>query len=169
MKQDGIKRAIWLCDFGLQFLFRMPAVSRRYCAGAKRSGSGRARGGQAAGVLQSSGIHRGDGGAGAGRAAGVPADARENIQIVYIAHSIPLSMANTCDYVRQLEEVRRLVSARLGIKMTLSCIRAAAARRDSLAGARHSGLPARGEGKNLASGGGACADRLYLRSHGSAV
>jgi len=45
----------------------------------------------------------------------VPADARPNIQIVYIAHSIPLSMANTSDYVRQLEEVRKLVSARLGV------------------------------------------------------
>ncbi len=43
------------------------------------------------------------------------ARARENIQIVYVAHSIPLSMANTCDYVRQLEEVRKLVSAGLGI------------------------------------------------------
>src|ERR1700687_5260417 len=45
----------------------------------------------------------------------VPADTRENVQIVYTAHSIPLSMANTCAYVRQLEEVRKLVSARLGI------------------------------------------------------
>ncbi len=45
----------------------------------------------------------------------VPADARQNIQIVYIAHSIPLSMANTCDYVQQLEEVRKLVSTRLGV------------------------------------------------------
>ncbi len=45
----------------------------------------------------------------------IPADARQNAQIVYIAHSIPLSMANTCDYVRQLEEVRGLVSARLGV------------------------------------------------------
>ena len=45
----------------------------------------------------------------------VPAGARQNIQIVYIAHSIPLSMANTSDYVRQLEEVRKLVSARLGV------------------------------------------------------
>jgi protoporphyrin/coproporphyrin ferrochelatase len=44
----------------------------------------------------------------------VPDDARQNIQIVYTAHSIPMSMANTCDYVRQLEEVRKLVSARLG-------------------------------------------------------
>jgi ferrochelatase len=45
---------------------------------------------------------------------GVPADARENAQIVYLAHSIPLSMANTSDYVVQLEEVRRLVSEALG-------------------------------------------------------
>ena len=45
----------------------------------------------------------------------VPADARQNIQIVYIAHSVPLSMANTCDYVRQLEEVRNLVSPKLSI------------------------------------------------------
>jgi ferrochelatase len=45
----------------------------------------------------------------------VPADARKNIQVVYIAHSIPLSMANSCDYVQQLEEVRRLASAGLGI------------------------------------------------------
>ena len=42
-------------------------------------------------------------------------DQRQNIQIVYTAHSIPVSMANTSDYVRQLEEVRQLVSARLGI------------------------------------------------------
>ncbi len=45
----------------------------------------------------------------------IPARTRQNVQVVYIAHSIPLSMANTCDYVRQLEEVRKLVSARLGI------------------------------------------------------
>jgi ferrochelatase len=45
----------------------------------------------------------------------IPADARRNVQIIYVAHSIPLSMANTCDYVLQLEEVRKLISARLGI------------------------------------------------------
>jgi ferrochelatase len=44
----------------------------------------------------------------------LPADARQNVQIVYVAHSIPISMANTCDYVRQLEEVTKLVSERLG-------------------------------------------------------
>lgn len=41
--------------------------------------------------------------------------AQQNIQIIYVAHSIPLSMANTSDYVRQLEEVRMLVSARLSV------------------------------------------------------
>lgn len=45
----------------------------------------------------------------------VPAETRQNVQIVYVAHSIPLSMANTSDYVRQLEEVRKIVSARLGV------------------------------------------------------
>ena len=42
----------------------------------------------------------------------VPTDA----QVVYVAHSIPMSMAHTCDYVKQLEEVRRLASAAVGIK-----------------------------------------------------
>jgi len=42
-------------------------------------------------------------------------DARGNVQVVYTAHSIPMSMANTSDYVRQLEEVKRLVSERVGI------------------------------------------------------
>jgi protoporphyrin/coproporphyrin ferrochelatase len=46
----------------------------------------------------------------------VPADAQRNVQIVYVAHSIPLSMANTSDYVTQLEEVRRMVSVALGQK-----------------------------------------------------
>lgn len=46
----------------------------------------------------------------------VPAHARGNIQIVYTAHSVPMSMANTSDYVRQLEEVRKLISERVGIR-----------------------------------------------------
>jgi ferrochelatase len=44
----------------------------------------------------------------------IPSAAKSNIQIVYVAHSIPLSMANTCDYVRQLEDVRKLLSSRVG-------------------------------------------------------
>jgi ferrochelatase len=46
----------------------------------------------------------------------IPADAKRNAQIVYIAHSIPVPMANTCDYVSQLQEVRRLVSEAFGQK-----------------------------------------------------
>lgn len=45
----------------------------------------------------------------------VPAESRRNIQVIYTGHSIPVSMADTCDYVRQLEEVRKLVSTGLGI------------------------------------------------------
>ena len=45
----------------------------------------------------------------------VPSIARHDIQVAYVAHSIPISMADTCDYVTQLEEVRKLVSAKLGI------------------------------------------------------
>ena len=45
----------------------------------------------------------------------IQSEAREHLRIVYVAHSIPLSMANTSDYVQQLEEVRKLISARLGI------------------------------------------------------
>ena len=45
----------------------------------------------------------------------LPGEARHNAQVVYVAHSIPLSMASTCDYVAQLAEVRKLVSERLGI------------------------------------------------------
>src|SRR5580692_4433200 len=45
----------------------------------------------------------------------LPAPVQENVQVVYTAHSIPLSMANTSDYVTQLEEVQKLISERLGI------------------------------------------------------
>jgi protoporphyrin/coproporphyrin ferrochelatase len=39
----------------------------------------------------------------------------QKLQVIYVAHSIPLAMANSCEYVRQLEEVRKLVSGRLHI------------------------------------------------------
>lgn len=47
---------------------------------------------------------------------GLPPDAEQNVQVVYLAHSIPVSMAATSDYVRQLEEVGRLVSQKLGVR-----------------------------------------------------
>jgi protoporphyrin/coproporphyrin ferrochelatase len=43
----------------------------------------------------------------------LPPELRGKAQIIYTAHSIPLSMANTSDYVKQLQEVRRLVSEAL--------------------------------------------------------
>jgi ferrochelatase len=46
----------------------------------------------------------------------LPAAVQRDMQIVYTAHSVPVSMADTCDYVKQLEEVRRLVSQELGRK-----------------------------------------------------
>ncbi len=45
----------------------------------------------------------------------LPQHAKQNIHVVYTAHSIPMSMADSSDYVRQLEEVRKLVSSRMGI------------------------------------------------------
>jgi ferrochelatase len=45
----------------------------------------------------------------------IPAAARQNVQLIYVAHSVPLSMANTSDYVQQLQEVRKLVSTQLQI------------------------------------------------------
>jgi ferrochelatase len=45
----------------------------------------------------------------------IPANAQHNVQLVYVAHSIPMSMADTSDYVKQLEEVRRLASQAIGI------------------------------------------------------
>jgi len=46
----------------------------------------------------------------------LPENARQTAQVIYVAHSIPVSMASTCDYVQQLEEVRQLVSTRMGIR-----------------------------------------------------
>jgi ferrochelatase len=46
--------------------------------------------------------------------AAIPENAKQNVQIIYTAHSIPMSMANTSDYEKQLQEVRKLVSAALG-------------------------------------------------------
>ena len=44
----------------------------------------------------------------------LPPELQGKAQIIYTAHSIPLSMANTSDYVKQLQEVRKLVSEALG-------------------------------------------------------
>jgi len=45
----------------------------------------------------------------------VPDDARDAAAVVFTAHSLPLTMAETCDYVSQLEETCRLVAERAGV------------------------------------------------------
>ena len=52
----------------------------------------------------------------------IPESARQNVQVIYTAHSIPMSMANTSDYVLQLEEVRRLLQKDWESRTTLSSI-----------------------------------------------
>jgi ferrochelatase len=44
----------------------------------------------------------------------LPAEARQGAQVLYTAHSIPVSMAQNSNYLRQLEESCRLVSETLG-------------------------------------------------------
>jgi ferrochelatase len=45
----------------------------------------------------------------------VPDDRREAAQVIYSAHSIPIPMAQGCNYRSQLEEACRLVSERAGL------------------------------------------------------
>jgi ferrochelatase len=44
-----------------------------------------------------------------------PQARRDNVRVAYTAHSIPASMANSCDYEQQLLETCRLVSESVGI------------------------------------------------------
>lgn len=44
----------------------------------------------------------------------IPEPARGSSLVLYTAHSIPLSMAQSCNYVKQLEEACRLVSEAIG-------------------------------------------------------
>ena len=45
----------------------------------------------------------------------IPADSRANARIIYTAHSVPVTMAQTSDYQKQLNESCRLVSESLGL------------------------------------------------------
>ncbi len=47
--------------------------------------------------------------------AALPEAERGRCQVAFCAHSIPTTMANTCHYVRQLEETARLVASAAGI------------------------------------------------------
>ena len=45
----------------------------------------------------------------------LPEDRRSDFRVAFTAHSIPLLMANHCNYVRQLTETSRLVAKALGV------------------------------------------------------
>src|SRR5262249_42241137 len=45
----------------------------------------------------------------------VPAGQRKECKVVYTAHSIPISMAENCQYAQQLHEAARLISEACGI------------------------------------------------------
>lgn len=47
--------------------------------------------------------------------AGFAPEARRDLRVIFTAHSIPLSMAHSSDYVPQLEEACRLVAERAGV------------------------------------------------------
>ncbi len=47
--------------------------------------------------------------------AALPEGQRENVRIAFTAHSLPMSMAQSCDYVKQLEETARLISEQAGL------------------------------------------------------
>jgi ferrochelatase len=46
----------------------------------------------------------------------IPEDRREAAHLIYTAHSIPLAMAQGCDYEKQLKETGKLVAEKLGRK-----------------------------------------------------
>ena len=45
----------------------------------------------------------------------LPADVRDGAHVAFTAHSIPMSMADTSDYARQLHETSRLIAEELGL------------------------------------------------------
>jgi ferrochelatase len=114
MKQDGIRRALGF----ITSAYSSYSGCRQYREDIARAQSEVGSGAPAVDKLRVFFNHPGFIEASVERVAealrAIPADVSQNVQIIYTAHSIPMSMANTSDYVAQLEEVRRLVSAALG-------------------------------------------------------
>jgi ferrochelatase len=47
---------------------------------------------------------------------GFPEDRRADVRLVFTAHSIPVSMAQNCEYEAQLNETGRLIAGQLGVR-----------------------------------------------------
>jgi ferrochelatase len=116
MKQDGIKRALAFVTSA----YSSYSGCRQYRENIAKAQSGVGEGVPAVDKLRVFFNHPGFIDATVERVrdalAAIPEKAKQNVQIIYTAHSIPMSMANTSDYEKQLQEVRRLVSAEIGQK-----------------------------------------------------
>jgi ferrochelatase len=116
MKKDGVRRAIAFVTSA----FSSYSGCRQYREDIARAQQEVGEGAPAVDKLRGFFNHPGFIDATAERVAdalaAVPPSAQQNVQVVYIAHSIPVSMAATSDYVQQLEEVRRLVSQKLDVR-----------------------------------------------------
>ena len=100
----------------------------------------------------------------------IPPERRETARLIYTAHSIPLGMAQTSDYEKQLRETGRLVAERLGREnkeWQLVYPEPKRAPSSTLVGARHSRLPPRNQGAGRKFGSGGSAHRFRFRPHGN--
>ncbi len=115
MKADGVKRALAFATSAYSSYSSCRQYRENIAAAQAAAGEGAPTGGQAARVSQPSPVRRSQHRTGAcSRSNGYPNERRSSARIAYTAHSIPLSMAESCDYQRQLIEVARLVSGALG-------------------------------------------------------
>jgi ferrochelatase len=114
MQADGIRRALAF----MTSAFGSYSGCRQYCEDIDRAVA--EAGGEAPEIHKLRTFHNHPGfiGAMADRVMaaldGIPASRRASASVVFTAHSIPMSMAQTSPYVHQLEESSRLVSDMLG-------------------------------------------------------
>ena len=114
MADDGVGRA-WRSS--LRRSARTPAagnISKTSPMPGKRSARSRPADRQVSAVLQSSGLHRGDGRPRVGRAGSKCPPSGAAARLIFTAHSIPVAMANRSAYERSLREACRLVCRAVG-------------------------------------------------------
>lgn len=114
MKRDGVKRALAL----MTSAFSSYSGCRQYRENVAAAQAQVGAGAPSVDKLRVFYNHPGFVGAMAERVrtalSELPEHARSRAQVVYTAHSIPMSMAESSNYVKQLEEASRLVSSQLG-------------------------------------------------------
>ena len=100
----------------------------------------------------------------------IPAERRDLAEIVFTAHSIPQSMADTCRYVAQLQEASRLVATGVGRReATVGLPKPKWTTDPAVVGTGHWRLPAATRHKACRTRCCGRANRICIGSHGSAV